>query len=353
MAPRIPRATRQLASPSAPLQSPSQLLAPTALSRCVSTTTACPAAAAAAAPSRRFALPPDYVPPKQPPSAKPTDTRKAQLIRSYTSLVRSTPLMLLFQHNNLDAKEWLFIRRELRERLREVPAPDGCGVSDGDFNREVRVQVLRTSMFRLALKIHEFFDPAMAAADPATRRTTRHGPLVHDLSHAAREAVKDAERRELVMRPDTSYARMSPLLMGPLAALTIPAVSPAHLAAALSVLSPVPGRFPAPPRRKRPQYWDMPVQMGLQKLLLIGGRIEARVMDSDSIGWVAGLEGGVGGMRAQLVNMLGNAGLNVVSALDSTTRSLWFTLDSRRSMLEPKEEGGDEEGASGGGEGSA
>jgi large subunit ribosomal protein L10 len=349
---RMPRASApcaQLArlAPRASHPTSSTCAAAACLARSISTTAQRAAASPSGTPAPRFALPADYVPPKQPPSAKPTDTRKAQLIRTYTSLLRSTPVMLFFQHNNLDANQWLSIRRELTYRLSSVPAPAGCGVSDNDFNRAVRLQVLRTSMLRHSLKIHEFFDPVKAAADPAIERSSFHGPLVHDLSHAARRAVKDAEERELTKNPDSAYARLSPLLIGPLAALTIPAVSPAHLAAALSVLAPVPGKFPAPLRRKRPEYWNLPVQMGLQKLLLIGGRIETRVMDTDSIGWVAGIEGGVDSIRAEIVHLLNNAGLGLVNTIDSSTRNLWFTLESRRTMLEdeskPKEtaEGGE------------
>lgn len=196
-------------------------------------------------------------------------------------------------------------------------------------------------MFKVALKISEFWDADAAAALESTPRTSR-GPLVHDLSEAAYEAVRKTEAPA-----DSAYAQIEPLMVGPLAALVLPAVSPAHVAAALSVLSPVPGKFPAPTRRKNPGYHDPICQNGLAKLLLVGGRVEGKVFDQVGVNWVGGIEGGLDGLRAQLVGILQGAGLGITNALEGGSRSLWLALEGRKGQLEEEakppaeEKGGD------------
>ncbi|KAL0935930.1 mitochondrial 54S ribosomal uL10m domain-containing protein [Colletotrichum truncatum] len=324
MPPRLPqqaaRALRRLATPSTPI------------TRYLSTSTpylAAPSAAPAGSSLSR--MPADYVPVTKPPSARPPETRKSQLIRTYTSLLRTTPLVLFFQHSNLTADEWSAVRRELNTAL-EAATPEGSPLS----GREVHLQVLRTRMFNVALKLAEFYNPEVAKANPNTP-TGPKGPLVHDLSMAAYEAMKNLEVPE-----DSAYAQISPLLCGPTAALVFPAVSPAHLAAALKVLSPSGPKFPAPTRKKNPSYYDPLCQAGLQKLLLVGGRIEGDVFDVEGVKWVGGIEGGIDGLRAQLVHLLQNAGLGLTSALEAGSKSLWLTLEGRKTMLE--DEGKEGEG---------
>lgn len=276
-----------------------------------------------------FKLPDDYVPPTKPPSARPPETRKSQLLRSYTALLRSTPLILLFQHNNITTVEWTALRRELKASLAEVPPPTPRpdGTVPFDITPHVKIQVARTGMFHQALKILEFYDPS-AAVDTKYK---------HDLSMAAYEAVKAAEKKGAPQ--DTPYAQLAPLLVGPIALLTLPAVSPAHLAAALSVLAPQAPAFPAPTRKKRPGYYDPAVQSALQKLLLLGGRIEDKAFDLEGVRWVGGIEGGLEGLRGQVVAMLQSAGLGLASALEGTSKSLYFTMSNRQTMLEDAEKG--------------
>ncbi|PTB73716.1 hypothetical protein M440DRAFT_1403908 [Trichoderma longibrachiatum ATCC 18648] len=279
-------------------------------------------------------LPIDVVPATKPPSARPIDTRKSQLIRTYTSLLRTTPLILFFQHSNLTAVEWAAVRRELKKALEGVPpivpAP---GAEPLDLSPLVQLQVLRTNMLNVALKLVEFYNPEVAAASKSTKRTTK-GPIVHDLSEAAYEQIKNVE-----IPPNSAYAQIEPLMVGPLAGLIIPAVSPAHVAAALSVLAPVPGKFPAPTRRKNPGYYDPTFQNGLAKLVLIGGRIEGKVFDQAGVQWVGGIEGGLDGLRAQLVAILQGAGLGITSTLEGGSRSLWLALEGRKGQLEDEAKG--------------
>lgn len=253
--------------------------------------------------------------------------RKAQLLRTYTSLLRSTPLILIFQHNNLTALEWAAVRRELRLALASVSTnPDDALVAD-----DIKLQIIRTRIFDVALKIVEFFDPSSV---PAVKSGSNKGRIYnHDLSKAAYKAIKSIpqEPEKLDQSP---YGQLAPLMVGPLAALTFPAVSPAHLAAALSILSPQGPAFPAPSRKKNPGYYEPTVQSALQKLLLVGGRIEGKVFDVEGVRWVGGIEGGMDSLRAQLVYLLQSAGLGLTSALEGAGKSLWLTMESRRSVLE-------------------
>lgn len=75
-------------------------------------------------------------------------------------------------------------------------------------------------------------------------------------------------------------------------------------------------------------------QSGLQKLLLLGARVEGRVFDTDEVRWVGGIEGGMEGLRTQLLGMLAGVGAGVTGLLEGTSRSLYFTLEGRRAMLE-------------------
>ncbi|RDA94374.1 hypothetical protein CP533_3833 [Ophiocordyceps camponoti-saundersi (nom. inval.)] len=244
------------------------------------------------------------------------------MIRTYTSLLRSSPVILLFQHSNLTAEEWAAVRRELK---RAVTAVENAGQQD--LAKFVQIQVLRTNMFNVALKIIEFFTPEAAAA--TGRASQLGGALAHDLSEAAYRAMREAKPP-----PTSSYAQIEPLMVGPLAALALPVISPAYLAAALSVLAPVPGKFPAPTRRKCPGYHDPVCQNGLAKLVLVGGRIEGKVFDQAGVGWVAGIEGGLDGLRGHLVSILQGTGLGLTTTLDSGTRSIWLALEGRRKQLD-------------------
>ncbi|KAM0555715.1 hypothetical protein ACHAPJ_006106 [Fusarium lateritium] len=283
--------------------------------------------------------PADHAPATKPPSARPVETRKSQLIRTYTSLLRTTPLILFFQHSNLTAIEWAAVRRELRKALSAVPPPNAIpGTQPVDITPLVQLQVVRTNMLRVALKLVEFYDPEAAAASESTTRTTR-GPVVHDLSAAAYDAIKNIEIPE-----DSNYAQIEPVLVGPVAALVLPAVSPAHVAAALSILAPVAGKFPAPSRKKNPGYHEPICQSGLAKLLLVGGRVEGKIFDQSGVNWVGGIEGGLDGLRAQLVAMLQGAGLGITSTLEGGSRSLWLALEGRKGQLEDESKGEKKEG---------
>ena len=93
-----------------------------------------------------------------------------------------------------------------------------------------------------------------------------------------------------------------------MATLSFPVVSPQHLKAALSILQPS-SAFPAPKRKSDPDYY----------------------------------EGGIDGLRAQLVAALQGVGASVTSTLEGASRSLYFTVESRRMDMEEKEKGDSKE----------
>ena len=221
-----------------------------------------------------------------------------------------------------------------------------------EVTSRTQLQVIRTRIFDIALKIVEFHDPSKVKPTEASTLTGKRVKVVydHDLSKAAYKAINAATAGDTPLPESSAYAQISPLLVGPLAILTLPAVSPAHLAAALSVLSPSPPDFPAPSKKKSPGYHDPIAQSGLQKLMLVGGRIEDKVFDLEGVKWVGGIDGGLEGLRAQLVYLLQSAGLGLTSALEGASKSLWLTMESRRSVMEeeqngPKEGEKKEEGA--------
>ena len=281
--------------------------------------------------------------PKQPPSHKPPEFRRTQIHRQYTSMLRSTPMMIFFQHTNLKANEWMGVRRELAAALRKVDTSrKENGYADADLADNIKIQVIQTGVFGAALRIVEFYEPEVSEGisplDPKIQTSSelptfgsrpRDPAMTHALSRTAHEAV---QKRRL------EHA-LEPLLVGPLAVLSFPSVSTEHLKAALSILSPRAPDFPAPKRRVNPAYHEMNVQGGLQKLLLLGARVEGKVFDTEGARWVGSIQGGLEGLRGQLVGLLQGAGASVTNTLEAAGKSLYFTMESRRSMLD-EENGG-------------
>ena len=256
--------------------------------------------------------------------------------------------MLIFQHNNLKATEWMGIRREFAIALRKVDSTNraATGSYEEDLADGIKVQIIKAGIFEAALRVVEYYQPdthqdfwTPQASDPATPTSTElsnHTPspndptLTHDLSRAAHDAVLSKRFKH----------PLTPLLSGPLAIVSFPTVSTEHLKAALSILAPKAPTFPAPSRRLNPGYHDLAVQTGIQKLLLLGARIEGQVFDTDGTRWVGSIEGGMTGLRGQLVAMLQGFGAGLTNTLESTGKSLYITMDSRRTVME--EEGKEE-----------
>ncbi|KAH9865719.1 hypothetical protein J1614_009306 [Plenodomus biglobosus] len=282
-------------------------------------------------------------PPTQPPSHKPPEVRKTQLHRQYQSLLKSSPLILIFQHNNVKAVEWMSIRRELAIALRKL---DVQRAKDGHetLAEEIKMQVIQTNIFASALRIVEFYHPDetstqdmtphptdprtnTSAQIPQTSNKADDDRFTHGLSS---HAYKVASNKKLKLE-------LEPLLSGPLAVVAFPTVAPQYLKTVLSILSPSKPDFPAPTRRANPDYYEPSVQAGLQKLMLLGARVEGKVFDVDGTKWVGGIPGGIDGLRAQLVQMLQGVSGGLAGVLEGTSRSLYFTVEGRRLDMEAQE----------------
>jgi ribosomal protein L10 len=247
--------------------------------------------------------------------------------------------MLLFQHNNLKSNEWVGIRRELTKALEKVDeARIAAGHESEPLADGIKIQVIQTGIFGAALRVVEFYKPeevpTLGPTDTpsplsATIPRLSADKLTHTLSKAAHEAVTAIKKKHA----------LAPLLSGPLMVVTVPHVSPQHLKAVMSILSPSAPQFPAPTRRANPGWHDPAVQTGLQKLLLLGARVEGKVFDLEGTKWVGSIEGGLEGLRGQLVTMLQGIGAGVTNTLESAAKNLYFTVESRRTMLEDEAKG--------------
>lgn len=280
--------------------------------------------------------------PSQPPSHRNPAHRKSQLLRSYVSLLQTTPLIIFFQHSNLKASEWVSIRRELNSALRKADAQLAAqGKPQSELLGEyVKLQVIKTNMFEPALRIAEYFKPS-----PGTGLENGSGSIENEkddpsLTHALSVAAYNASQGH------KNIHALTPLLTGSVAILTLPTVSPVYLKTAFSILSPQPGVFPAPTRRANPTYHEPSVQDGLKKIMLLGARVDGEIFDMEGTRWVGSIDGGIDGLRAQLVGMLQGFGAGVVQVLESGSRAVWWTVEGRRKMLEdeaaPTEMAGDQ-----------
>jgi len=253
--------------------------------------------------------------------------------------------MLVLQHNNLKASEWAGIRRELALALKKTaPKPAEGDTTTAaampDPSETVNIQIIQTGIFSAALRVTEFFRPAEGAD------TTEHA-LSEAAYKSARPSKRSLRKAGLRGRAAKHIKKSTPLhrlLKGPIAVLTFPSVSPSQLATALKIVAPTQGSgsaFPAPRRKDAPGYYEPAVQAGLQKLLLLGARVDGKVVDQVGVRHVGGLPG-LEGLRAQLVGVLSSAGMGLTSALESASRSVWYNLEARRMDMEeqakPKED---------------
>ena len=216
--------------------------------------------------------------------------------------------------------------------------------TNSTLGQSIKIQVIQTRIFEVALRLVEYYNPpspttSLHPSDPSTQSSddtisnvtpiSEDPLLTHSLSTKAHDAVLHLKGKH----------PLAPLLAGPLALVTFPEISPAHLKAVLQFLSPDrPGGFSPPTRRAMPGYYDPPVQNGLQKLMLLGARVEGKVFDRDAVKRVGGLPS-MDGLRAQLIALLGAAGGQLVQTLDGAGKSLWLTMESRRRVLEGEQNG--------------
>lgn len=261
--------------------------------------------------------------------------------------------MVFFQHDNLRSVEWSAIRRELGNALQKVDdqmAAEGRNLPP--LAPHIKLQIIQTSIFEVALRIVEYFRPensgstAPQAVNPTTQTSAElpqfadsrnDATPTHDLSRAAHDSVMHMKGKH----------EMAPVLAGPVAVLQIPFVSPEHMKAALSILTPHEIGFTAPKRKANPAYYEPVIQNGLRKINLLAARVEGRVFDLDQTKWVGSIEGGMDGLRAQLVRSLESMGASITNALEGAGKSLYLTLESRRSVLEEEQKGPEQKGPEG------
>ncbi|KAI9038053.1 mitochondrial 54S ribosomal protein uL10m [Aspergillus affinis] len=321
------------------------------VTRCASTAATATTPAPSIEQMTKSAAPIARYPPSQVPSHRNPEYRRSQLLRQYTSLIRTTPLMVFLQHDNLQSVEWSAIRRELTSALRKVDEQNAAeGRNTPSLAPHVKVQIVQTSIFEVALRIVEYFRPNQAAlassqppsaVNPVTQTSAQLPPtgsrddpsLTHDLSRAAHDAVLHMKGKH----------ELSTLLVGPIAVLSIPDVSPEHLKAALTVLAPKACGFPTPTRKANPSWHEMPVQNGLNKLAVLATRVDGKVFDVDQTKWVGSIQGGMDGLRSQLIQSLQSMGSSLTNTLEGAGKSLYFTLESRKNVLEEEQKGPEEQ----------
>lgn len=236
------------------------------------------------------------------------------------------------------------IRRELTNALRKVDADHAKDGNNEQIGADTKIQVVQTGIFASALRVVEFWDPnfepessTVHPTDPRTATSTPIEDTKGDKSDPTFTHGLSAQAWMIATRKHRKLKHgLEPLLSGPLALLTLPSVSPQHLKAALSILSPSKD-FPAPRRRVNPGYHEPAVQNGVQKLMLLAARVEGKVFDMEGARWVGGIEGGIDGLRGQIVAMLRGIGAGITNTLEAASRSLYVTVEGRRGMLEEQE----------------
>lgn len=299
-------------------------------------------------------------PPSKPPSHKPGEFSRSQMLRSYVSLVRSSPLLLFFQHNNLTSGEWMGVRRELGAAMAAVDAKlakqavergvDSAAALPTPLADKIRISVVKASMMLQAVRLVDFYHPdtinnaAVAAIGKgaAAERAVEEEMFTHYLSSHARDVVKESPEHGL-----------KPVMSGPTCVLSFPSLSPAYVEAGMRILAPRQPDFAAPRKRERPGLYDPVVQAGLQKLVFLGGRVwewrtaaagpatemapavatQPRVIDPWETRDLARLPD-IETLRAQLAATLNLPASSLASALSSSAVSLGATLEGRRQMLE-------------------
>lgn len=263
--------------------------------------------------------------------------------------------MVLFQHNNLKSTEWASIRRELTKALQKVDEKIAAeGRTAPALASHIKLQTIQTSIFDVALRIVEYFRPSEdslasgnppSAVNPVTQTSaelpavsgSKNDPsLTHDLSRTAHAAVKHMKGKH----------ELADILIGPIAILSIPGVSPEHMKAALTILTPKEAGFPTPTRKGNPDYHDPVVQNGLRKINLLAARVDGKIFDISETKWVSSIEGGMDGLRSQLVTALQSMGSSLTNTLEGAGKSLYFTMESRRSALEEEQKGDGEKNES-------
>ncbi|KAF3907660.1 hypothetical protein AA313_de0206324 [Arthrobotrys entomopaga] len=255
----------------------------------------------------------------QPPAHRPFDSRQTLLHRTYLSLLRATPLLVFFQHNNLKGNELVAIRRDLRNVMANVdaqvaasqpppePAEDGTPPPKAQsVGEHVKMKIVNTELLSAALRVAEYlpkdFNKGSSSGPDAYRLTVRYKK-----THP-----------------------MAPFLVGPVGLVQFPTISPPHLLAVLNLLFPEKATF-----RKGT---DPAFISGVSKLLLLGAKIDkigGQTIDTAALRHITSL-GDITTLRGQLLGIMQSAGAGLVATLQSPSKGLWVMMEGRRKMLDPE-----------------
>ncbi|KAF3160568.1 hypothetical protein TWF106_003798 [Orbilia oligospora] len=271
------------------------------------------------------------VPPgsNQPPSHRPYNSRQTLLHRTYISLLRATPLMVVFQHNNLRGSELVAIRRDLRVAMQnvdaQVAASQPAPIPDEDGNippeprpvgEQVKMVVVNTELFSAALRVAEYL-PKDAKVGSSS------GPEAYDMTLQYRGSHP-----------------MEALLVGPVGVIQFPTVSPPHILAVLNLLFPEKATFK--------KGTDPLFISGVSKMLLLGAKVDkvgGQTIDTAALKHITNL-GDLPTLRGQLLGLMQSAGAGLVATLQSPSKALWVTMEGRRKMLDPDSQKSAEEESS-------
>ncbi|KAF3932249.1 hypothetical protein ABW19_dt0201713 [Dactylella cylindrospora] len=264
----------------------------------------------------------------QPASHRPFNSRQTLLHRTYISLLRSTPLLVLFQHNNVKGNELVAIRRDLKNVMANVdaqvaasrppPEPSADGIvapPPSPVGEQVRLTVLNTEVFSAALRVAEYLPAGVEVP-------TSSGPKAYNLT--ARLKKKHP---------------LAPLMVGPIGAVEFPVVSPPHLLAVLNLLF--------PERMAFRKGTDPAFISGVGKLLLLGAKVDkigGQTIDTDTVKHICTL-GDIDTLRGQLLGLIQSPSAGLVATLQSPSKGLWVMMEGRRKMLDPESQKGSEEGS--------
>ncbi|KAK6539692.1 hypothetical protein TWF694_009896 [Orbilia ellipsospora] len=265
----------------------------------------------------------------QPPSHRPFDSRQNLLHRTYLSLLRATPLLVFFQHNNLKGNELVAIRRDLRNVMANVdaqiaasqpppePAEDGTlPPKTRPIGNHVKMTIVNTELLSAALRVAEYLPKDFnkgSSSGPEAYRLTMGYKKVHPLE---------------------------PFLVGPVGLVQFPTISPPHLLAVLNLLFPEKATFK--------KGTDPAFISGVSKLLLLGAKIDkigGRTIDTAALRYITSL-GDITTLRGQLLGIMQSAGAGLVATLQSPSKGLWVMMEGRRKMLDPETQKEAEAGAS-------
>ncbi|GAO49050.1 hypothetical protein SAICODRAFT_71395 [Saitoella complicata NRRL Y-17804] len=202
------------------------------------------------------------------------ESRKTYLLHNYAKLLLEQPLILIAQHNAVNAEEWGAFRNQ-------VAKVGG------------KLQVIRTHIFKAGLRNVNYMKKELPQEQWATTDAT---------AQWLSEAAKDVDDP------------LMELFVGPLATITL--------------AEPAQGFQPEVLKK----VMDI-CNKSQNKLVLLGGRMESSPMDLTDLERAKALPN-LEGMRAQLLGLLSSPASGLGRVLSASGSRIYFTLESRRIGME-------------------